>query len=82
MDIQSFENTMTVFFSKSTGKIKALCQGSQNFDFFGEDKADMELILDKLEIPFNHKVMSNMDFYMVKDNQITVNQAMLEHFSI
>lgn len=82
MDIQTFENTMTVFFSKSTGKIKALCQGVQGFNFFGEDKADMEIILDRIEVPFNQRVLSNMDFYMVENGAIVINPAMMKQLEL
>ncbi|HBI7084845.1 TPA: hypothetical protein K8M77_000316 [Clostridium perfringens] len=82
MDIKNFEKTMTVFFSKSTGKIKALCQGVQGFNFFGDEAVDMELILDRLVTDYNPKVMSNMDFYVVKEGKIEVNASVLEQFKL
>lgn len=82
MNINDFENTMTVFFSKSTGKIKALCQGVQGFSFFGDDAGDMEMILDRLITDYNPKVMSNMDFYVVKEGKLEVNASVLNQFQI
>lgn len=82
MNINEFEKTMTVFFSKSTGSIKALCQGVQDFSFFGNDAWDMELILDRLIVEHNQKVMSNMDFYMVKEGKLVVNPSILDQFQI
>lgn len=82
MNIDEFEKTMTVFFSKSTGKIKALCQGVQGFEFFGEDSVDMEMILDRLITEYNPKVMANMDFYMVTEGKLVVNPSILDQFKI
>ena len=82
MNILEFEKTMTVFFSKSTGKIKALCQGVQGFNFFGDEAGDMEMILDRLVIDYNAKVMANMDFYVVKEGKLEVNASVLKQFQI
>lgn len=74
MDSNTFDKTMTVFYSKTTGKIKALCQGEQSFDFFTDEKEDMELILNRLVTEYKEQVMRNWDFYIVKDNQIVLNE--------
>lgn len=74
MDSNTFDKTMTVFYSKSTGKIKALCKGEQGFEFFTDEKEDMELILNRLVTEYKEQIMRNWDFYIVKDNQIIFNE--------
>lgn len=82
MNINEFEKTMTVFFSKSTGSIKALCQGEQDFSFFGNEAGDMQIILDRLVTTYNPKVMSNMNLFVVKEGKLAVSPSFLSDFNI
>ena len=57
MNIEEFNNIMTIFYSISTGKIKSIVSGKQDMNVFGEDKGDYNydfLIVDKDEYIFNN----------------------------
>lgn len=79
-NIKNWEKTMTVFFSKNTGKIKAVCQGVQNFNYFGDDKKDMEIILEKMEVPFNNQILYNQHLFIIKDKVIKLKGGILDDY--
>ncbi|MDK0636886.1 hypothetical protein P5F55_13655 [Clostridium perfringens] len=80
MNTDEFGKVMTVFFSKTTGKIKGVCQGDQPFSYFGEEEEDMKMILDKIVVEFNQKVLFNWGFYKVENGEITMSESMLKQF--
>lgn len=82
MNTEDFNKYMTVFFSKSTGMIKAVCQGDQPFEYFNEDAEDMEIILDKIIVEYNPKILFNRSFYKVVNKQVVFNKDKLNQFTI
>ena len=68
MKIDEFEKLMTIFYSKSTGKIKSIISGKQDMNVFGEDKEDYNydfLLMEKDEYIFN-----NFDRFEVIDKKV------------
>ena len=68
MKIDEFEKSMTIFYSKSTGKIKSIISGKQDMNVFGEDKEDYNydfLLMEKDEYIFN-----NFDRFEVIDKKV------------
>lgn len=61
---------LTLFYMKRTGEIKAFCTGEQNMNFYGDEKEDYEEIIDFIVIPYDPFIITNRDYYLVKDNKL------------
>ena len=73
MKIDEFEKLMTIFYSKSTGKIKSIISGKQDMNVFGEDKEDYNydfLLMEKDEYIFN-----NFDRFEVIDKKVYLKEG-------
>lgn len=65
MNLDIYENKMTLFYSKRTGEIQTFCTGVQDMNFFGENKLDYELIWDFLVLDYDQRVLSNFNMFVV-----------------
>lgn len=54
-----FENSMTIFYNKRTGKIVQVATGVQSMNIFGEEKEDFDLIWDFIIVKKDDYVMRN-----------------------
>lgn len=63
-------NKLTLFYMKRTGKIKAFCTGEQSMNFYGDEKEDYEGIIDFIVVPYDPFIITNRDYYLVKDNKL------------
>jgi len=57
--IEENNNSMTIFYSKSTGNIKSLATGIQDMNLFGADKDDYSIIWDFVVLPKDEYVINN-----------------------
>ena len=72
MNIEESLKLMTIFYSKSTGKIKAIVSGKQNMNVYGEDKSDYNygfLVVDRDEYVFN-----NFNKFLIKDKKVVLRE--------
>lgn len=72
MNIEEFENIMTIFYSSSSGKIKSIVSGKQDMNVFGEDKDDYNydfIVIEKDEYLFN-----NFDKFKIIDNKVVLKE--------
>lgn len=53
------DNVLTIFYNKRTGEVKELCSGKQNFDWFGGEAQDYELIFDFIIVDFDQYILEN-----------------------
>ena len=65
--IEDFENNMTIFYFKSSGKIHSWYTGIHNLSSFGEHEADYKLVLDCLVLPFDKYVLDNYRYFSVME---------------
>lgn len=63
--IEEMENSMTIFYSKSSGEIKALATGIQDMNYFGTDKDDYSIIWDCVVLPKDNFVLRNYQQFKV-----------------
>lgn len=64
--IEENNNSMTIYYSKSTGAIKSLATGIQNMSFFAEDEADYSVIWD-------YVVLTRDDYVLKNPSQFKIN---------
>lgn len=72
MNIEEFENIMTVFYSVSTGKIKSIVSGKQDMNVFGEDKEDYNY--DFMVIAKDEYLFNNFDKFKIIDNEVVLKE--------
>ncbi|WP_250675557.1 hypothetical protein LZ906_007910 [Paraclostridium ghonii] len=59
---------LTLFYSKSTGKIKLHCTGEQSMDYFGEDKCDYNY--DFIIVDYDSFILNNLDKFKIVDRKL------------
>ena len=69
-NIKSFDDKMTIFYSKTTGKIVATSTGIQSMDFFGENKEDYEKIYAFIVTEKDDFVLNNSINFKIENEQI------------
>lgn len=69
-NIKNFDDKMTIFYSKTTGKIVATSIGIQSMDFFGENKGDYEKIYAFIVMEKDDFVLSNSINFKIENEQI------------
>lgn len=63
--LSEYENSMTLFYSKRNGEIKCYSSGIQDMNYFGEDKADYEIIWDFIVKPVDEYVLKNIKLFKI-----------------
>ena len=61
---------MTVFYLKRSGKVKCLCTGEQSMEYFGDEKEEIEIIMDFIIVDYDDFVIKNYDCYKVIDEKL------------
>jgi len=69
MNIEEMNNKMTVFYMKSSGKIKAIATGMQDLSIYGDEKEDMALIIDFIVVDKNDFILNNFNLYKVENKE-------------
>ena len=64
---------VTLFYMKSSGKIKGFCTGVQTMDYFGEDKEDYSLIMNFIVVNKEDFNLDLREFYRVNDEKLILN---------
>lgn len=59
---------ITLFYSKSTSKIKLYCTGEQSMDYFGEDKEDYNY--DFIIVDYDIFILNNLESFKVEDGKL------------
>lgn len=65
---------ITVFYSKKTGQVKSYVTGSQDFNYFGEDKEDFETIYGRITVEEDNYIYNNFEKMIVKDGELKIMQ--------
>ena len=73
------ERKMTIFYSKSDGKIKGLATGIQDMNFYGEDTEDFGLIRDYVVLDLDKAVFDN--YARFKINTATKEVELMEEYA-
>lgn len=73
--IEECEKSMTVFYSKQTGDIKAISGGFQTMDFFGENKVDFEIIYDFKVVERDEYVIDNINVFKIEDEKLKLKET-------
>jgi hypothetical protein len=66
------ETKLTLFYSKSTGDIKAFCTGTQCMNYFGSNKDDLSIIWDFIVVDYDKDLIRNKDDFCIDLNTKTV----------
>lgn len=56
------DKKITIFYSKSTGDIKAFCSGEQDMSFFSSNKDDLSIIWDYIVLENDNNIQNNLMF--------------------
>ncbi len=64
-NILEFKESMTVYYSLSTGVIRQVMGGVQDMSLYGDLQSDMELIQGYLVVPREQRVLDNSKLYKV-----------------
>jgi len=64
-DINEHNNSMTIFFSKSSGEIKGYATGIQDMSFYGNNAEDFSLIWDYVIMKKDSQVLNNIEKFIV-----------------
>lgn len=70
--IKEFENKMTLFYSRQTGKITTLCFGIQDMSFYGEDIEDYSIIYDYIVVDKDEYVINNIEKFMIEEGKVVL----------
>lgn len=65
------DKELTLFYSKSTGKVKYYCTGIQTMDYFGEDKEDYNYNV--LVVENDSFITQHLDDFVVENNELIYN---------
>lgn len=70
---EMYNNNMTVFYSKNTGKIIEIVSGIHDFDYFSRDRQDKESYCLRAIYPKNNTIIFNSYNYVIdlETNKIT-----------
>lgn len=63
--IAEMQSSMTLYYSKSSGDIKAFCTGIQDMSFFGSDSEDYSIIWDFVVLPLDNNVLDNFKNFTI-----------------
>ena len=67
MDIKNFENSLTLFYYKSNGKIKSYATGIQSMAMFGEFEEDYSNIIDFKIVEYDEFLINNYSNFIVTE---------------
>lgn len=68
--IEENRNKITVFFMKSSGKIKGFCSGIQTMSYFGDEEEDYNKIIGCITVNEDEINLDNRDYYRVENNNL------------
>lgn len=66
---------MTVFYRKSNGDLTDIATDEQTMDFYGDLKADYELIYDFIVVDYDEYLMMNKQLFVVIDGTIKLKNS-------
>ena len=73
--LKEHEQSMTIFYSKQTGEIKAICYGIQDMNYFGDNRVDFEIIYDFIIVEKDEYVFNNIENFKVEEGKIKIKNA-------
>ncbi|MPN57028.1 hypothetical protein SDC9_204722 [bioreactor metagenome] len=73
MTIEEMNSKMTVFYLKSSGKIKTIATGVHDMNIYSDEKEDMSLIIDFIIVDKNDFIFNNITLYKVESGTIKLN---------
>lgn len=68
--IEENKNKITLFFMKSSGKIKGFCSGIQTMSYFGDEEEDYSKIIGCLTVAEDEININNRDYYRVEKDKL------------
>ena len=63
--IAEHNESMTLYYSKSTGVIRTIIKGIQDMSLYGEQAEDMSIIQSFIVVPYSRDIFDNKDNYKV-----------------
>lgn len=64
-NIEEFKESMTIYYSLSTGIIRMITTGVQDMSIYGDQEAEMKLIQDCIVMSLNKDILDNRNNYKV-----------------
>lgn len=71
--IEEYQANMTLFYSKSSGKITTACTGIADFSVFADEASDFEQIWGCVVKPIDNAVLRNMSIYVINLETLEIN---------
>lgn len=69
------EDKLTIFYNKRNGRIKELCGGEQDMNWFGDEAQDYELIFDYIVVDYDAYIIENYMNMKVVENKVKIIQS-------
>lgn len=64
-NIEEFQESMTLYYSLSTGVVRTVATGVQDMSIYGDQEEEMKTIQDCIVIPLNKDILDNKNKYKV-----------------
>lgn len=71
---------ITLFYSKSTGKVKNFATGEHDMNFYGSDKEDFEQIYDFIVVDYDKFIENNFNHFVVVDGNLEFMVSNINYF--
>lgn len=71
-------SSMTIFYSKNTGKLQTTCSGIADMSLFGDDEDDYNTIWNLIVLPKDNYVLSNTNNFQINLETTTLELKKVE----
>lgn len=64
------EKILTLFYMKKSGVIKCFCSGKQTLDYYGDEKEDIEDVIDYIYVEYDEFLLKNLQDFRVENGKV------------
>lgn len=64
------EKVLTLFYMKKSGVIKCFCSGKQTLDYYGDEKEDIEDVIDYIYVEYDEFLLKNLQDFRVENGKV------------
>lgn len=64
------EKILTLFYMKKSGVIKCFCSGKQTLDYYGDEKEDIEGVIDYIYVEYDEFLLKNLQDFRVENGKV------------
>lgn len=64
------EKILTLFYMKKSGVIKCFCSGKQTLDYYGDEKEDIENVIDYIYVEYDEFLLKNLQDFRVENGKV------------